>query len=65
MGTDWKQEAHALCCARNTTYTWRIKMLEFLAYILARVIAGVITAVILAALFQHCTKVVGTASAAV
>jgi len=40
-------------------------MLEFLAYILARVIAGVITAVILAALFQHCTKVVGTASAAV
>jgi hypothetical protein len=40
-------------------------MLEFLAYILARVIADVITAVILAALFNQYSKMVGTASAVV
>jgi hypothetical protein len=42
-------------------------MMEFLAYILARVIAGVITAVILAALFQQYSKLtmVGTATSVV
>jgi hypothetical protein len=42
-------------------------MMEFLAYIAARIIAGVITAVILAALFQQYSKLTmaGTATAAV
>ena len=41
-------------------------MIEFMAYVLARIIAGVVTAVILAALFQQYSKMIsmsGTATA--